>query len=90
MTALPDSKQDCEYVQNHSNDDQFDMEQMYKTKCILSGRDRDLIEWMCQYNQSHDNKLQYFGVHIGGFYQNWKIPTQAETDVWSLTTLLYV
>ena len=35
---------------------------------------RDLIEWMRHYNQFHDNKLQYFGVHIGGFSQNWKIP----------------
>ena len=35
---------------------------------------RDLIEWMRIYNQAHNNKLQYYGLDIGGFYQNWLNP----------------
>ena len=26
------------------------------------------------HNQKHGNRLQYFGLDIGGFYQNWKCP----------------
>ena len=33
-----------------------------------------MIEWMRSYNQTHGNRLQYYGVDIGGFYQNWKRP----------------
>ena len=35
---------------------------------------RDLIEWMREYNLVHGNRLQYYGLDIGGFYQNWKRP----------------
>ena len=29
---------------------------------------------MRKYNQANQNKLQYYGIDIGGFYQNWKNP----------------
>lgn len=32
---------------------------------------RSLIDWMKEYNQSHDNILRYYGADIGGFYTNW-------------------
>jgi len=77
-SGLPESKRVWKYVQNHSNDDEVDVEQMYKSglnKMYSEWKEgRDLVEWMRQYNQLHDNKLQYYGVDIGGFYQNWKIP----------------
>ena len=33
-----------------------------------------LIQWMKEYNASHDNVLAYYGIDIGGFYQDWKTP----------------
>ncbi|MCL6273174.1 erythromycin esterase family protein [Muricauda sp. 2012CJ35-5] len=35
---------------------------------------RTLIEWMREYNRSHENELSYYGIDIGGFYHNWKTP----------------
>lgn len=55
-----------------------DVESMYKAglnKMYSEWREgRDLIEWMRRHNQKHGNRLQYFGLDIGGFYQNWKCP----------------
>jgi erythromycin esterase-like protein len=38
---------------------------------------RTLVEWMRDYNLQHDDEkkpLQYYGIDIGGFYQDWKTP----------------
>ncbi len=35
---------------------------------------RELIEWMRKYNRSNNNELQYYGIDIGGFYNNWEPP----------------
>lgn len=35
---------------------------------------QSLIEWMREYNSSHDNELAYYGIDIGGFYNDWKTP----------------
>ena len=55
-----------------------DVEAMYEAglnKMYSEWREgRELIEWMRRYNQEHGNRLQYFGLDIGGFYQNWKSP----------------
>jgi erythromycin esterase-like protein len=41
---------------------------------------RSLIDWMHEYNQSHDNVLRYYGADIGGFYTNWFPPVKRITD----------
>jgi len=41
---------------------------------------RSLIDWMQEYNQSHDNVLRYYGADIGGFYTNWYPPVKRITD----------
>jgi erythromycin esterase-like protein len=41
---------------------------------------RSLIDWMREYNQSHDNVLRYYGADIGGFYTNWYPPVKRITD----------
>lgn len=35
---------------------------------------RQLIEWMRNYNKDNDAKLYYYGIDIGGFYQDWATP----------------
>eukprot|EP00090_Calanus_glacialis_P038531 TRINITY_DN67215_c0_g1_i1.p1 TRINITY_DN67215_c0_g1~~TRINITY_DN67215_c0_g1_i1.p1 ORF type:complete len:443 (-),score=78.45 TRINITY_DN67215_c0_g1_i1:116-1444(-) len=75
--GLPESRQIGEYVQNK---DFPNVEELYKTglnKMYSEWKEgRDLIEWMRQYNKTHDNTLQYFGLDIGGCYQNWKRPME--------------
>eukprot|EP00092_Neocalanus_flemingeri_P010380 GFUD01011187.1.p1 GENE.GFUD01011187.1~~GFUD01011187.1.p1 ORF type:complete len:474 (+),score=89.91 GFUD01011187.1:24-1424(+) len=75
-SGLPESKLIWDYVQNKGAGN--DTEQVYKTglnKMYSEWKEgRDLIEWMRNYNISNDNKLQYYGIDIGGFYQNWKRP----------------
>lgn len=41
---------------------------------------RSLIDWMREYNQSHDNVLRYYGADIGGFYTNWYPPIKRIID----------
>jgi erythromycin esterase len=41
---------------------------------------RSLIDWMREYNQTHDNVLRYYGADIGGFYKNWYPPMQRIFD----------
>ena len=49
--------------------------------------DRELIEWMQEYNRqrydsssssNRSNKLHYYGIDIGGFYEDWKTPLQSQ------------
>ena len=74
-TGLPESRLIFDYVQNQPVSD---VESMYKkglNKMYAEWQEgRDLIEWMRIYNQAHNNKLQYYGLDIGGFYQNWLNP----------------
>mmetsp|Transcript_23953 Transcript_23953/g.31824 ORF Transcript_23953/g.31824 Transcript_23953/m.31824 type:complete len:289 (+) Transcript_23953:172-1038(+) len=37
---------------------------------------RKLIKWMKHYNKQHEHKLHYYGLDIGGFYQNWQRPIE--------------
>ena len=75
-SGLPESKLIHDYVQNNAVVE--DVEAMYQiglNKMYSQWQEgRNLIEWMRGYNQKHHNKLQYYGLDIGGFYQNWKTP----------------
>ena len=76
-SGLPESKLIHDYVQNNVAVVE-DVEAMYQfglNKMYSQWQEgRNLIEWMREYNQKHPNKLQYYGLDIGGFYQNWKNP----------------
>ena len=37
---------------------------------------RLLIDFMREFNSSHGNVLNYYGVDIGGFYKDWKTPLE--------------
>lgn len=78
-SGLPESKLVSDYVQNK------DMGDMGRDKMYMEGLNkmysewregRDLIEWMKSYNATHDNRLHYYGVDIGGFYANWRRPLE--------------
>ena len=74
-TGLPESRLIHDYVQNRPV---TDVEVMYKSglnKMYSEWQEgRELVEWMRSYNQGHGNKLHYYGLDIGGFYENWKLP----------------
>ena len=37
---------------------------------------RRLIEFMRDFNLNHSNRLNYYGVDIGGFYKDWRTPLE--------------
>ena len=76
-SGLPESKLVFDYVQN--NEEVDNVETVYKeglNKMYSQWKEGcDLIEWLRKYNQDHQNKMvHYYGIDIGGFYQNWKNP----------------
>lgn len=50
---------------------------------------RSLIDWMKEYNQSHNNTLRYYGADIGGFYTNWYPPIQLIVDYLQVVDPVY-
>ena len=72
-SGLPESRLAYDYVQNRSvagNPWEDGINKMYAHWT----EGRELIQWMREYNSSHGNQLAYYGIDIGGFYQNWKAP----------------
>ncbi|CAB9515054.1 Erythromycin esterase [Seminavis robusta] len=84
-TAFPEARLIFDYVQGkYSPTTKEEKEEMYRQGLNqmysqwVEGR--DLIEWMREYNQDHDNILHYYGSDIGGFYKDWKTPFQRIFD----------
>ena len=73
--GLPESRHIFDYVQNEKVEDVDAMYNVGLNKMYSHWQEgRNLIEWMRRYNQANQNKLQYYGLDIGGFYKNWKTP----------------
>ncbi|MEP2651145.1 MAG: erythromycin esterase family protein, partial [Paraglaciecola sp.] len=74
-TGLPESRLIYNYVQGKP-----EPEDMWKNglNSLYSEwkEARDLIEWMRSYNLANNSELEYFGIDIGGFYDNWERPLE--------------
>ncbi|MEP1383868.1 MAG: erythromycin esterase family protein [Paraglaciecola sp.] len=74
-TGLPESRLIYNYVQGKPQP-----EGMWKNglNSVYSEwkEARDLIEWMRSYNLANNSELEYFGIDIGGFYDNWERPLE--------------
>ncbi len=78
-SGLPESRLAYDFVQNQPNAKnpwEDGINKMYSQW----EEGRALIEWMREYNLSHDNELAYYGVDIGGFYKDWKTPLNNVLD----------
>ena len=74
-SGLPESRMIYDYVQGKDASEnmwEVGLNKMYGAW----SEGRQLINYMRDYNSSHDNRLQYYGTDIGGFYQNWKMPLE--------------
>ena len=75
-SGLPESRMVHDYVhgKNVNEDDMWKqgVNGMYSEWT----EGRMLIEFMREFNLVHNNKLDYYGVDIGGFYKDWKTPLE--------------
>ena len=80
-TGFPESRIILEYVRG--KEIEMDREEMYQiglNKMYSAWEEgREMIEWIKEYNRHQDtsdeeHEVHYYGVDIGGFYQNWKTP----------------
>jgi erythromycin esterase-like protein len=82
-TGFPESRIILEYVKGEKIG--MDREEMYikglNQMYSAWEEGREMIEWIREYNRRHDTfdeeqKVHYYGVDIGGFYQDWKTPLE--------------
>ncbi|MFT2091516.1 erythromycin esterase family protein [Paraglaciecola sp. 2405UD69-4] len=74
-TGLPESRLIYDYVQGKPKQD--DMWKNGLNSLYSEWQEaRDLIEWMRSYNLANHSELEYFGIDIGGFYDNWERPLE--------------
>ena len=78
-SGLPESRLAYDYVKNQP--DAIDPWENGINKMYSQWKEgRALIEWMKEYNESHANELSYYGIDIGGFYNDWKTPLNNVLD----------
>jgi erythromycin esterase len=80
-SGLPESRLIFDYVNGAELAEEDAGEEMYRkglNKMYGAWKEgREMVEWMRDCNHQHNDEeksLQYYGIDIGGFYQDWKTP----------------
>ena len=74
-SGFPESLYINDYIQGKSLPDEIDLWKNGLNKMYSAWKEgQALIEYLKEYNKDHGNSLEYYGVDIGGFYQDWVTP----------------
>ena len=87
-SGLPESRMVYDYIQGKKVEGNVYKQGINKMYGAWQ-EGRSLIDWMKEYNQSHENILRYYGADIGGFYTNWYPPVQLIVDYFQLVDPMY-